>query len=78
MARPGALCPREELSIGSYTSLGKEAVHILNQGCLDTAYENKPRTNMLKLFVDFAETDGGDLASNPKNLPLPHQEQDDF
>ena len=73
MARAGVLCPREELSIGGYTSLGKEAVHILNQGCLDTAYEN-----MLKLFVDFAETDGGDLASNPKNLSLPHQERGDF
>lgn len=33
---------------------------------------------MPKLFMDFAKTDGGDLASNPKNLSLPHQEQDDF
>lgn len=56
----------------------KEAIQILNQSCLDTAYENKPRTNMPKLFMDFAKTDGGDLASNPKNLSLPHQEQDDF
>lgn len=55
----------------------KEVAHILSQGCLNTGYENKPGTNMLKLHMDFAKTDG-DLASNSQNLSLPHQEQDDF
>lgn len=51
--------------------------HILNQVCLAISYENKPRTNMLKLHMDFAKNDG-DLASNSQNLSLPHQEQDDL
>lgn len=51
--------------------------HSESQGCLNTGYENKSRTNVLKLHMDFAKTDG-DLASNSQNLSLPHQEQDDL